>query len=42
MSVILSSKRRYFHNATLIISCIILILNTECAKIYKKIPASKF
>jgi hypothetical protein len=36
-----SSKFRLFHNATLFGSCIIHILNTGCAKIWKKIPAQK-
>ena len=31
-----SSKYRLFHNATLFGFCIIHILNTECAKIWKK------
>ena len=31
-----SSKCRLFHNATLLGFCITHILNTECAKIWKK------
>ena len=37
----LSSRCRLFHNATFFGSCNIHILNTECAKILKKIPAPK-
>ena len=36
-----SSKCRLFHNATFFGSCIIHILNRECAKILKKIQAPK-
>ena len=36
-----SSKCRLFHKATFFGSCIIHILNTECAKIWKEIPAPK-
>ena len=36
-----SSKCRLFHNATFFGSCIIHILNVECAKIWKEIPAPK-
>jgi hypothetical protein len=36
-----SSKCRLFHNATFFGACIIHILYTGCAKIWKKIPASK-
>ena len=35
------SRCRLFHNATFFGSCNIHILNTECAKILKKIPAPK-
>jgi hypothetical protein len=38
-SLFFSSKCRLFHNATLFGSRIIHILNTECAKIEKKIQA---
>jgi hypothetical protein len=41
LSFFFSSKRRLFHNATLFGFCAIHILNTECAKILKKIPAPK-
>jgi hypothetical protein len=41
LRLFLSSKCRLFHNATLFGSCIIHILNTECAKIYKKIQVPK-
>jgi hypothetical protein len=37
-----SSKCRLFHNATLFGFCITHILNTECAKIKKKIRPQKF
>ena len=37
----LSSKCRFFHNATFFGSCIINILNTGCAKIWKEIPLPK-
>jgi hypothetical protein len=37
----LSSRCRLFHNAIFFGSCNIHILNTECAKILKKIPAPK-
>ena len=36
-----SSRCRLFHNAIFFGSCNIHILNTECAKILKKIPAPK-
>ena len=36
-----SSRCRLFHNATFFVSCNIHILNTEYAKILKKIPATK-
>jgi hypothetical protein len=36
-----SSKCRLFHNATLFGFCIIHILNTGCAKIWKKISVAK-
>ena len=36
-----SSRCSLFHNATFFDSCNIHILNTECAKILKKIPAPK-
>ena len=36
-----SSKCRLFHNATLFGFCVIHILNTECAKIWKKIRRQK-
>jgi len=36
-----SSKCSLFHNSNLFGSCIIHILNTECAKIKKIIPAPK-
>ena len=36
MSIFFSSKCRLFHNATLFGFCIIHILNTVCAKIWKK------
>jgi len=36
-----SSKCRLFHNATFFGSCIIHILNTECAKILKGNSVSK-
>ena len=36
MSIIFSSKCRLFHNATLFGFCITHILNTGCAKIWKK------
>ena len=36
-----SSKCRLFHNATFFGPCIIHILNKECAKIWKEIPAPK-
>ena len=39
--VFFSSRYRLFHNATFYGSCNIHILNTECAKILKKIPAPK-
>jgi hypothetical protein len=39
--ILFSSKRRLFHNSTSFDSCIIHILNTECAKIKKKAPAPK-
>ena len=35
------SKFRLFHNATLFGFCITHILNTECAKIWKKILRQK-
>ena len=37
----LSSRCRLFHNATFFGYCNIHILNTECSKILKKIPAPK-
>ena len=37
----LSSKCRLFHNATLFGFCITYILNTVCAKIWKKIRRQK-
>ena len=37
----LFSRCHLFHNATFFGSCNILILNTGCAKILKKIPAAK-
>ena len=37
----LSSRFRLFHNAIFFGACNIHILNTGCAKILKKIPASK-
>ena len=37
----LSSRCRSFHNTIFFGSCNIHILNTECAKILKKIPAPK-
>ena len=37
----LSSKCRLFHNATLFGFCITHILNTECAKIWKKSIAKR-
>jgi hypothetical protein len=40
-SVFHTSKFRLFDNLTLFVSCIIHILNTGCAQIYKKIPAQK-
>jgi len=36
-----SSKYRLFHNVTFFGFCIIYILNTGCAKIWKRIPTSK-
>ena len=36
MSIFFSSKCRLFHNATLFGFCITHILNTGCAKIWKK------
>ena len=36
-----SSRCRLFHNAVFFGSCNIHILNTECPKILKKVPASK-
>jgi len=36
-----SSKCRLFHNAIFFGSCIVLILNTGCAKIWKEILASE-
>ena len=36
-----SSKCRLFKNATLLCFCITHILNTECAKIWKKIRRQK-
>jgi hypothetical protein len=41
ISVLFSSKRRLFHNSTLFGSCIIHILNTGCAKIFKKSSGAK-
>ena len=37
----MSSKCRLFHNATLFGFCITHILNTECAKIWKKKSVAK-
>ena len=36
-----SSKCRLFHNATLFFFCITHILNTGCAKIWKKVRRQK-
>ena len=41
MSIFVSSKCRLFHNATLFGFCITHILNTGCAKIWKKIRRQK-
>ena len=41
LSLSLSSRCRLFHNAIFFGVCNIHILNTECAKILKKIPAPK-
>ena len=41
LSFFLSSRSPLFHNAIFFDSCNIHILNTECAKILKKIPAPK-
>ena len=35
------SRCRLFHNSNFFVSCNIHILNKECAKILKKIPAPK-
>ena len=41
MSIFSSSKCRLFHNATLFGFCITHILNTGCAKIWKKVRNQK-
>ena len=41
MSIFFSSKCRLFHNATLFGFCITHILNTGCAKIWKKVRRQK-
>ena len=41
MSIFFSSKRRLFHNATVFGFCITHILNTGCAKIWKKKSVAK-
>ena len=41
ISIFFSSKCRLFHNATLFGFCITHILNTECAKIWKKKSVAK-
>jgi hypothetical protein len=42
ISVRFSSKCRLFYNSTSFCSCIIHILNTGCAKIFKKISGTKW